>query len=198
VEQGFPGGQGHSGGQGYPQGQQPSGQQPAGQAQGGAAKAAGGRKLGLIIGAAVVVILLVIALVWFLVARSSPEAKAEREISDTLTSLGSVESFSEFGEKICAQYKPSQELTDQLATISKDSGVDFDQQFTEQIRSSFPSSLEVTGVDLDGDDATAHIKSTSDEGQETEEDTKMRREDGKWLVCDPAVDTNGQPETPGA
>lgn len=179
-----------------PAGAAPAGAMPAGTAPAGAAprrKGTRGRVVAAIV--AIVVILLVVAAAVFLVQRNSPENTAKREIGTTLTSLSEVSSFADFGDKICAQYKPSQELTDQLSQISEQSGVDFDQQFTERIKSSYPASLEVTSVDVDGDDATAHITSTAsddDGAQKTEETVRMRKEDGTWLVCDPAVDTNAQ------
>lgn len=152
-----------------------------------------GKTLALVIAAVVVVIALIAALVFFVFTDRSPEARAKNDIQDTLQNLSEVTSVEQFSAQICEEFRPDAEVMNSLSDISSQSGVDFDAQFTEQIRASFPASMSVESVDLDGDNATAHVVSEDNEGASTDEDVKMRSEDGSWLVCDPAVGTGGLP-----
>lgn len=155
------------------------------------------KKVGIIIAAVLAVILIVAALIFFVFSDRSPEARAQKDIESTLQNLSEVTSVEEFSAQICEEYRPDTDVMNSLSEISSQSGVDFDAQFTEQIRGAFPASLDVESVDLDGDNATAHVTSSDDEGASTDEDVKMREEDGSWLVCDPAVGTGGLPAGQG-
>lgn len=155
------------------------------------------KKVGIAIAVVLAVILVVAALVAFVFTDRSPEAKAQKDIESTLQNLSEVSSVEEFSAQICEEFRPDADVMNSLADISSQSGVDFDAQFTEQIRGSFPSSLEVQSVDLDGSDATAHVASEDDEGASMDEEVKMREEGGSWLVCDPAVGTGGLPAGQG-
>lgn len=155
------------------------------------------KKVGIIIAAVLAVILIVAALIFFVFSDRSPEARAQKDIESTLQNLSEVTSVEEFSEQICEEYRPDADVMNSLSEISSQSGVDFDAQFTEQIRGAFPASLDVESVDLDGENATAHVTSSDDEGASTDEDVKMREEDGSWLVCDPAVGTGGLPAGQG-
>lgn len=155
------------------------------------------KKLIIIIAAVLAVIVIVAALIFFVFTDRSPEARAQKDIESTLQNLSEVTSVEEFSSQICEEFRPDTDVMNSLSEISSQSGVDFDAQFTEQIRGAFPASLDVESVELDGDNATAHVTSSDDEGASTDEDVKMRKEDGSWLVCDPAVGTGGLPAGQG-
>lgn len=155
------------------------------------------KKLIIIIAAVLAVIVILAALVFFVFTDRSPEARAQKDIESTLQNLSEVTSVEEFSSQICEEFRPDTDVMNSLSEISSQSGVDFDAQFTEQIRGAFPASLDVESVELDGDNATAHVTSSDDEGASTDEDVKMRKEDGSWLVCDPAVGTGGLPAGQG-
>lgn len=177
---------------------------PSGQGGFGGAGGSGGAKPGglntkliIAIAAVLAVIVIVAALIFFVFTDRSPEARAQKDIESTLQNLSEVTSVEEFSSQICEEFRPDTDVMNSLSEISSQSGVDFDAQFTEQIRGAFPASLDVESVELDGDNATAHVTSSDDEGASTDEDVKMREEDGSWLVCDPAVGTGGLPAGQG-
>ena len=185
-------------GQAQPQGQAPAGSAPRSAApkskpSGGLRGGLSGKTLAIIIAAVVVVIALIAALVFFVFTDRSPEARAKKDIQSTLQNLSEVTSVEEFSSQICEEYRPDADVMNSLSEISNQSGVNFDEQFTEQIRAAFPASLEVDSVELDGENATAHVVSSDDEGASTDEDVQMRSENDAWLVCDPAVGTGGLP-----
>lgn len=187
---------GRGSGSGTPAGGYPSA--PGGNSGNGGAKSAGlNKKLVIAIAAVLAVIVLVAALIFFVFTDRSPEARAQKDIESTLQNLSEVTSVEEFSSQICEEFRPDTDVMNSLSEISSQSGVDFDAQFTEQIRGSFPASLEVESVELDGENATAHVTSSDDEGASTDEDVQMREEDGSWLVCDPAVGTGGLPAGQG-
>ena len=186
------------GGQSAPRGGRASGPGGSGGPKSGGARSGGlNTKLVIAVAAAIAVILLVAALIFFVFTGRSPEARAQKDIESTLQNLSEVSSVEEFSAQICEEYRPDTDVMNSLSEISGQSGVDFDAQFTEQIRSAFPASLDVESVDLDGENATAHVTSSDDEGASTDEDVQMRSEDGYWLVCDPAVGTGGLPAGQG-
>ena len=180
-----PSGQGGPGGFGGPGG------------SGGAKPGGLNTKLIIAIAAVLAVIVIVAALIFFVFTDRSPEARAQKDIESTLQNLSEVTSVEEFSSQICEEFRPDTDVMNSLSEISGQSGVDFDAQFTEQIRAAFPASLDVESVELDGDNATAHVTSSDDEGASTDEDVQMRQEDGSWLVCDPAVGTGGLPAGQG-
>lgn len=185
-------------GESAPRGGRPGGSGGSGGPKSSGAKSGGlNTKLVIAIAAAIAVILLVAALIFFVFTDRSPEARAQKDIESTLQNLSEVSSVEEFSAQICEEYRPDTEVMNSLSEISGQSGVDFDAQFTEQIRSAFPASLDVESIDLDGENATAHVTSSDDEGASTDEDVQLRSEDGSWLVCDPAVGTGGLPAGQG-
>lgn len=152
-------------------------------------------RTGLIVGLALAVVVIVAAVVAAMLLLS-PDKRAEGDIEESLNSLREVSSYGEFTEKICAEYRPDTSVFEQLDEMAAQSGGSFDQLFVEQIRASWPESMEVTGVELDGDDAQVTTRSTDSEGATHEETFGMRKEDGQWKVCDASVGTGQVPQQP--
>lgn len=146
-----------------------------------------------VIAGAVVALVVIVAAVVAAVLLLSPEKRAKRDIESSLNSLGEVSSYTEFTDKICAEYRPDTEVFDQLNEMAVQHGGSFDQQFVEQIKQSWPAELEVTDVDLDGENADVTTESTDSEGATHTESFTMRKEDGEWKVCDQSVGTGGAP-----
>ena len=72
-------------------------------------------------------------------------------------------------------------------------GADLDAMLRESIAGSFPQDLKVTGVDVEGDAATATVESESGDGEP--EQVRMLDEDGAWKVCETGVGMGAVPQT---
>lgn len=155
----------------------------------------GRRTTAFIVGALVAVAVVVAAGVTAFVLLS-PDKRAARDIEARLRDLTAVSSYAEFTQFICAEYRPDEAVLSQLNGISQQSGVNFDDYFVEQIRQSFPKSMDVTHVQLSGDDASVTVESTDSSGTTRTETVQMRNEDGHWQVCDPAVGTRPSQPAP--
>jgi|GEM_PF-5013477 len=156
------------------------------------------RRRGPLLGAAAVLALvLVAALAWlFLAGPMSSGARDERDVADALEHLSDAQSFAEFNDRLCEQYRAPKELVDGIASTGAQTGTDVDTMFRESVLSKFPKDLEVTDVTVDGDEATATARSSAD-GQERTEEVLMRREDDRWTVCQPGVGMGAVPPTGG-
>lgn len=153
----------------------------------------GGLRTALVV-AAVVVVVVLAALAWFFAAGPmSSSARAERAVEQTLRDMTASESFSEFNTHLCAENRVPQELVDTITSSGEQTGADLDAMLRESIAGSFPEDLVVTGVDVEGDVATATVESESDGGEP--EQVRMLDEDGAWKVCEPGVGMGAVPQT---
>ena len=149
----------------------------------------GRRRLPVLIAAVVVAAVAVLALAWAFVAGPlSTSARTEREVEQVVRDLGASETLAEFNSHLCGEMRMPQEMLDAVANSGSQTGVDLDAMFREQLLGSFPDDLDVTAVDVEGDDATATVESSTGGDESSGPETlRMRREDGTWLVCEPSV-----------
>lgn len=170
---------------------------PTGGRSTGGARPGDGRRGGLrvaLVAAAVVIAVVIAALVWFFAAGPmSSSGRAERAVEQTLRDMTSSESFSEFNSHLCAENRVPQELVDSITASGEQTGTDLDAMLRESIAGSFPQDLKVTGVEVEGDVATATVESESD-GSGPEQ-VRMLDEDGAWKVCEPGVGMGAVPQT---
>jgi hypothetical protein len=144
--------------------------------------------------AAFVVVVLVAALAWFFLAGPmSGSARAERAVEQTLRDMTGSGSFADFNGHLCAENRVPQELVDSITASGEQTGTDLDAMLRESIAGSFPDDLQVTGVEIEGDDAVATVESDGADGSGTEE-VRMRNEGGEWKVCEPGVGMGSVPQ----
>ncbi|MBC7294734.1 MAG: hypothetical protein H5T79_00070 [Dietzia sp.] len=162
----------------------------------GGARTGDGRRGGLrvaLVAAAVVVAAVAAALVWLVAAGPmSSSDRAERAVEQTLRDMTASDSFAEFNSHLCAENRVPQDLVDNITASGEQTGTDLDAMLRESIAGSFPQDLEVTGVEIEGDVATATVESESDES--APEQVRMLNEDGAWKVCEPGVGMGAVPQ----
>lgn len=173
--------------------------QPTGEPEPGGQTGAGrrdGRRRGLRVAlpaAVVVVVVVLAALAWiFAAGPMSSSARAERAVEQTLRDMTSSGSFAEFNTHLCAANRVPQDLVDSITASGAQTGADLDAMLRESIAGSFPQDLKVTGVDVEGDAATATVESESGEGEP--EQVRMLDEDGAWKVCETGVGMGAVPK----
>ncbi|PTM90250.1 hypothetical protein [Dietzia psychralcaliphila] len=146
-----------------------------------------------LVAAAVVAAVVVAALVWLVAAGPmSSSARAERAVEQTLREMTGSDSFSEFNSHLCEENRVPQDLVDNITASGEQTGTDLDAMLRESIAGSFPQDLEVTGVEIEGDVATATVESESDDS--APEQVRMLNEDGAWKVCEPGVGMGAVPQ----
>ncbi|MEH6820859.1 MAG: hypothetical protein V7706_13020 [Dietzia psychralcaliphila] len=174
----------------------PGGTSSAGAGSTGGSRAGDGRRGGLrvaLVAAAVVAAVVVAALVWLVAAGPmSSSARAERAVEQTLRDMTGSDSFSEFNSHLCEENRVPQDLVDNITASGEQTGTDLDAMLRESIAGSFPQDLEVTGVEIEGDVATATVESESDDS--APEQVRMLNEDGAWKVCEPGVGMGAVPQ----
>lgn len=181
-----------------------SGGNPAGGGRPGSGhrRGRGGRsgRTGVLVAVVVVVVVVLAAVAWLFAAGPlSSSGRAEREVEQTLQEMTGSESFSEFNNHLCAENRVPQDLVDSITASGEQTGTDLDAMMRESIAGSFPSDLRVTGVEIDGENATATVESEAESedagpGSGTEQ-VQMRHEDGAWTVCQPGVGMGAVPES---
>lgn len=153
----------------------------------------GGRRVALIVLAVVVVAAIAVVGWVFTAGPMSESASQSRDVESALEDMSASSSFAEFNSHLCAEQRVPQDLVDTITASGEQTGTDLDAMFRESITGSLPENMEVTGVEINGADATATVES-GDEDAPAEE-VVMREEDGAWKVCDQGVGMGTVPET---
>lgn len=167
--------------------QPPTGDRPSGRR--------GGRSPVPLILGGIVALIAVATLVWLFVAGPmSSAARTEREVEEVVRGIGASESLAEFNDHLCEEQRMPQTMIDSLADSGAQTGVDLDAMFREQVMGKFPENIEVTGVEVDGENAVATLESSGENAIEGPEELRLREEGGSWKVCEPGVGMGAVPE----
>ena len=149
-----------------------------------------GRRLPALLAVGALVLVAAVVIAWaFLAGPLSAQARAEKEISEAVTGLRQADTLESFNSRLCSEYRAPEELIRNISAAGESTGSDIDRLFRESMLSKFPEDLEVTSVELDGDEATADTVS----GSGSSEQVHMRREEGQWKVCQPGVGMGSVP-----